>query len=132
MIDQMPQPDYLSQEAEECWDRIVAICEAEQIRIHHRPDLVEMYAVTWGLYRECVRGILAEGQVVQAILAEGTVETKRNPRMSDYHQFRNDLAKCANELGLSAKARLQIEQPGNEEAADDEPLVIRYRFDKGG
>jgi phage terminase small subunit len=121
-----PTPPTISVEADECRAQIELICEREGIRTEHRPDLIESYAVTWYAWRECVRGILDEGQTVQSIMAEGVIETKRNPRMSDLHQFRNDLAKCANELGLSAKARLEVTEPGDGESATAK--VIKYKF----
>jgi P27 family predicted phage terminase small subunit len=86
----------------------VETCRAEGIRIEHRRDALIRYCETWALWRECVDGIWSEGQVVQCVSPDGVRENRRNPRMVDQAQLSRLLYQCGSELGLSAKARLEI------------------------
>ena len=129
----MDKPDSLCGAAAEMWDHLVEVCEAEGIRIEHRWDLVYRFAETWGLWRECVEGIADEGQVVTRLSPDGIRENQRNPRMVDQAQLSRLLSQCAAELGLSAKARLELRSgkdgsEGTDAAEPAEPRRLVYKI----
>jgi len=110
---------------EQFFDLVIEACEAEGIPTEHRWETIQRYAVTYGLWWECLHALRHEGQIVKHHTAAG-LENKRNPRMIDFHQLSRSLAAFAAELGLSPKARQAVETGQRVRKTGDGPIVYRF------
>lgn len=101
------KPKHLQGFASEAWDVLVNQLDDMGILTQADGSILELYSITYQLYREALERIQQLGQVL-VTKKGGDVEIRRNPFSVELHKHRDSMNKMLAELGLTPTARTKI------------------------
>ncbi|MBT2627169.1 phage terminase small subunit P27 family [Bacillus sp. ISL-32] len=119
-------PHWLSTMGKNEWTRLYPYLKALPISELDR-TLLAMYCNSYAQYREALKDIAQNGQIMFETNSQGVEVKKKNPSVDIMNTMSKEIRGIAGQLGLSLDSRLRIVGLNNEDDETEDPM---HKFKK--
>ena len=121
-------PHWLSTMGKNEWTRLYPYLKALPISELDR-TLLAMYCNSFAQYREALKDIAQNGQIMFELNSQGVEVKKKNPSVEIMNAMSKEIRGIAGQMGLSLDSRLRLVGLNNEDDEQEDPM---QKFKKRG
>ncbi|MEK3801008.1 phage terminase small subunit P27 family [Bacillus sp. FSL K6-1234] len=121
-------PHWLSTMGKNEWTRLYPYLKALPISELDR-TLLAMYCNSFAQYREALKDIAQNGQIMFETNSQGVEVKKKNPSVEIMNAMSKEIRGIAGQMGLSLDSRLRLVGLNNEDDEQEDPM---QKFKKSG